>query len=61
MALNRTQEGQLALRALSGGNATAVIDTAAVRVENNVRHTSSLAGKLLLLLAGVVAGRLLLN
>ena len=61
VALNRTQEGQLALRALAGGNTTAVIDTAVVRVENNVRHTSRLAGKLILLLVGAVAGRLLLN
>ena len=59
VALNRTEEGQLALRALTGPNATARVDTTVVRIESAARHNASLAGKLLLVLGGVVIGVLL--
>lgn len=59
VALNRTQEGQLAVRALTGRNSTASIDSTVVRVESAARHNASLAAKGLLLLAGVALGLLL--
>lgn len=59
VALNRTEEGQLALRALTGRNATARIDSAIARVEPNLRHTRSLATKGLIFLLGVAAALLL--
>ena len=59
VALNRTEEGRLALRALTGPNSTAVVDTAIARVETNLRHTRSLATKGLWVLVGVALARLL--
>lgn len=59
VALNRSEEGQLALRALTGGNTTARIDSTLVQVDTGLRHTNSLAAKGLLVLAGVIIGLLL--
>lgn len=59
VALNRTQEGQLALRALTGPRTTALIDTTVVRVETGLSHTRSLAQKGLWILLGVALARLL--
>lgn len=59
-ALNRSPDGRLALRALTDGNATVHIDTVRMEVESGLKRTQSLAAKLLLILGGIVIGRVLL-